>query len=488
MSNKYTTLSRNMLFFTIGNFSSKFLMFFLVPIYTSVLTTSEYGLYDAIVTSILVLIPIATANISDAVMRFLISNKFDKKEILIVGYKYAGIGILICAIFCILNKIFVFVEFFDNFEIYAFAFASVMLMQEFCTQYAQALNRVSVIAICGVLGTVTVLSANILLLIVFNYGIKGFFIANILGIAIPLLVYVYMLKPFAGFKISDIFKIFSISKEQHIAKLEKDMLAFSVPLIFTAVGWIVNSSLDKYCVIYFLGVQVSGLIAVAYKIPTILSTVYALFTKAWQISALLEYEKAGYKEFYTKTFIYVNAIGSICMAVLLLLNKQISGFLYAKDFYVAWQFVPFLLIGALFNNTAGFFGPLLNAKNNSKAMAKSAIYGTIVNFLFNITLIPLLGAVGAVIATGLGSFVIFITRWCYARELINPQGYTKVIISWLLLLVAAILAYYDINYTFQLSVAFMLLLVNIKEMMTLSNKIFAKMLSSLGKVKKIFHI
>lgn len=44
--------------------------FFLVPLYTNILTTSEYGVVDLINTVCTVLAPILILNISEAVMRF----------------------------------------------------------------------------------------------------------------------------------------------------------------------------------------------------------------------------------------------------------------------------------------------------------------------------------------------------------------------------------------------------------------------------------
>ena len=39
-------LAKNIAFLTVGQFGTKLLVFFLVPLYTSVLTSAEYGTYD----------------------------------------------------------------------------------------------------------------------------------------------------------------------------------------------------------------------------------------------------------------------------------------------------------------------------------------------------------------------------------------------------------------------------------------------------------
>ena len=56
-------LLKNTGLLTISNFSSKLLVFLLVPLYTSVLTTEEYGIFDMVQTTISLLLPILTINI-----------------------------------------------------------------------------------------------------------------------------------------------------------------------------------------------------------------------------------------------------------------------------------------------------------------------------------------------------------------------------------------------------------------------------------------
>ena len=50
--NKYKYLAKNTLVFFIGSFASKILVFLLLPLYTSVLSTSEYAISDLMNTSV----------------------------------------------------------------------------------------------------------------------------------------------------------------------------------------------------------------------------------------------------------------------------------------------------------------------------------------------------------------------------------------------------------------------------------------------------
>lgn len=85
--NKYKYLFKNIGLLTLSNFVTKLLSFFLVPLYTSVLTTGQYGTYDLFNTTIGVLIPILTLNILDAILRFGMDKAYDKDAIVTLGTK-----------------------------------------------------------------------------------------------------------------------------------------------------------------------------------------------------------------------------------------------------------------------------------------------------------------------------------------------------------------------------------------------------------------
>jgi O-antigen/teichoic acid export membrane protein len=80
------------------------LSFFLVPLYTSILSTAEYGKYDLVNTTVSLLIPVLTINISVAVFRFSIDGKNQWKDVFSVGLRYLGIGTSIVIALLIINS------------------------------------------------------------------------------------------------------------------------------------------------------------------------------------------------------------------------------------------------------------------------------------------------------------------------------------------------------------------------------------------------
>ena len=104
--NGYKYLFKNIGLLTLSSFATKILVFFLVPLYTNILTTTEYGTYDLFNTTIGVLIPILTLNIQESVMRFSLEKKYSRNAIITIGAKYLLISNIIVIIGLEINSIF----------------------------------------------------------------------------------------------------------------------------------------------------------------------------------------------------------------------------------------------------------------------------------------------------------------------------------------------------------------------------------------------
>ena len=78
-------LAKNIGLLTISQFGTKLLSFFLLPLYTSILTTADYGTFDLFSTTVLLLIPVLTLGISSGVLRYAMEKECDKAEVFSYG-------------------------------------------------------------------------------------------------------------------------------------------------------------------------------------------------------------------------------------------------------------------------------------------------------------------------------------------------------------------------------------------------------------------
>src|SRR5690625_2679319 len=81
-------LLKDTILYGIANFSSSMLVFLMIPWYTYYFTTSEYGLWDLVVTTSTLLTPFITFELVAAVYRWLIEEKDEgkRKKIITTGF------------------------------------------------------------------------------------------------------------------------------------------------------------------------------------------------------------------------------------------------------------------------------------------------------------------------------------------------------------------------------------------------------------------
>lgn len=444
-------LMKNMGILTISNFSSKILVFLLVPLYTSVLSTVEYGFYDLAVSIATLLYPILTLNIVDAVMRFSMDQTCDKKNVASIGMKFVSISILLFGLgMYILHSSKLWPDI-NRLELYIFFYFISYVLNQFLIQFSKGLEKVIDMGAAGIISTAVTIIANVLFLLVFKWGLVGFFFANILAQAVSA---VYL-----GLRT----KIWSyVDLNVKDKQLQKEMLVYSIPLIATTVGWWVNSTADKYVVAFMVGIASNGILSVSYKIPQIINTLQSIFIQAWHISAIKEYGEQDTARFYGKTFVIINLMMCAACSWLILLTRVLAHILYAKDFYQAWHYVPFLLISSVLNCASGLLGPILSAQKNSKAMMWSALIGAGTNIVMNSVFVYFIGIQGATIATVISSYIMYAVRKIAVGREIKIDGYAGVLLTWVLLCVQAAIESYFGNYVLEAIIMVVLILINLK--------------------------
>ena len=79
--NREKSLVKNTIIITIGRICTQLITFFLLPVYTALLSTEEYGTVDLLNTLVSLGLPIVTFQIEQALFRNLIDNRNNDKKI-----------------------------------------------------------------------------------------------------------------------------------------------------------------------------------------------------------------------------------------------------------------------------------------------------------------------------------------------------------------------------------------------------------------------
>jgi O-antigen/teichoic acid export membrane protein len=225
------------------------------------------------------------------------------------------------------------------------------------------------------------------------------------------------------------------------------MTVFSFPLIFNVLAWWINNASDRYILTWISGVAASGIYAVAYKIPNILSVFQSIFYQAWSISAVKEFDRDDTDGFNGNVYTLMSFSMSAACSGLLILNVPISGFLYGDAFLDAWKYAPPLLLSVVFNAMSLFIGGIFTAVKDTKTLATTTIFGAVFNTVLNFILIPRFSAYGAAIATLAGYIAVWIMRYGILRKHIRIRvNLLREMAVSLLLIVQMVLAFRGTTY------------------------------------------
>jgi len=406
MKKKYNLLVKNIGLFTIGSFGSKLVSFFMVPLYTAILRTSDYGTVDLIYSTISMLTPILLLSIQDATLRFGMDPQYQKEDVISTTFGVIFKGSLILLLGLVLTRVFGMVSLSNTYYFFFFFTFVIGAMNNCLSLYLKAKNEASIIAVSGILCTVFTCLGNFLLLVVFKLGIDGYMLANAIGLGVQFLY---------QFLVGKTYKDIHFRNYNNISK---PMIKYSTPLISNSIAWWVNNASDRYILTWISGVAVNGIYSISYKIPTILTMFQSIFYNAWSISAISEFDKEDLDGFIGHNYRLYSFVSIGVCSVLLLFNIPLAGLLYSGEYFQAWKCVPFLLVGTVFNGISQFEGALFAAVKKTKKVSITTVTGAVMNTILNLVMIPYFGAVGAAFSTMLGYLVMWVLRTIFVREFI----------------------------------------------------------------------
>ena len=400
---KYKKLLSNTLILSIGTFSSKLLVYFLMPLYTAILSKEQYGTADLITNAANLLIPFCCIGITHGVFRFAADNEENHKTVLSSG---VSVLLISSAIFAILSP---FISFVPTFENYAWLIAFYVVSSNFhtlCKEYIRAKGRMKLYAVQSILGTALTIAFNLLFLIPMKLGVTGYVlsvaVADALG-TVFLIVYAKIHKDFS-FKAVSKLKI-------------KEMLKYSLPMMPTTVIWWITNVSDRFMVSYICDLSANGLYSAAYKIPTIIALVAGVFNEAWQVSAISESnDREEVSNFFSEVFERYQAILFLGCSMLIPFTPLATKILLNESYFTAWTFMPVLLLATVFSSLVTFIGTIYTVKKKTTMSLITAAVGAGLNVILNLLLIPKMGAQGAGIATAFSYFAVFVLRAIHSKS------------------------------------------------------------------------
>lgn len=402
MDTRYKRLGKNTIIVFIGNAGSKLIGFLMLPFYTHWLSKGEYGISDLINTYSLVLLALFSCCLSDSIFIFP-KGKSDeeKKKYFTSGLVFVFISYLILSVVAYIVRSVTGESFIHSYVWWIVAMSFGQFLSNYMQQFTRSIDKMIVYSLTGVIYVALIAILSFFLLP--RYKLQGYLIA---------LISASLISSIFAFVASKSYRFFGLSGIERLPLIE--MLKYGIPLIPNSVMWWLVDGLNRPIMESNLGVDAIGIYAVANKMPGILTMLFAVFSNAWTISMLEEFGKKDFNHFFNKTMrllFFVVALGTV---VIILCSKLLVGIFASSAFYEAWQYVPVLTLGIVFQNISSLIGGVFAAEKVSKYFFYSSFWGAVCSVVLTVAFVHLFGLMGACISIACSFLCMALVRLKFA--------------------------------------------------------------------------
>lgn len=382
----------------IGQISTKLINFFLLPLYTALLTTEEYGLVDLLTTYTTFISVVVGMQMSQAIFRFLVTSRSENRRIkeissTVVVASCIVILVYIVVFFCIYRIINLQCKWFLLVHVIAIILFQLLL------GIARGLGKNIDYAGGSFIAAVVTLILNVLFIAIFRLNISFMLVAYTIG---PILGCAYLIIRV---------KLFDFLGFRYANKSDlKMVVGYAIPLVPNELSWSIIHVSDRIIVSQFMNIAANGLIAVASKFSVIYTTSFSIFNTSWTEQVVLHYRDEGGKQYVNTMFDQVVTLfGCIAMGIILCM-PFVYNILVDHKFDNAYGLVPFYMLAVFFNAVIGLISSIYLVENETKKIAISTTIAAAINIIVNIFLIRYIGLYAAPISSICGYAVISFWR------------------------------------------------------------------------------
>lgn len=413
-------LAKNTLIITIGRISTQFITFLLLPLYTALLTTEEYGTVDLITTLVQLFIPIVSLMIDQGVFRYLLSseNENTKKEVISNAFfLLLGLNFVFIIIYLLLLPLIT-----VKYKIWILLILVITAFSNLFLQISRGLKKTFDYALGSFICSLITITLNVLCIAFIKMSAVGMLLATFTG---NVVCCIYL---FFKLEINKYLSLSSVNKKTLLNELK-----YSIPLIPNQLSlWVMNSS-DRLIVSFILGTAANGILAVSHKFPAIFMTFFNIFQLAWHETGTVHFFDKDRDDFFSKTIEEIMLLFStLCMCIIIVLPIVFNLFVNSS-YNEAYYNIPIYLIASLLNVMVGLLGVVYVATKKTFEIAKTTIIAALINIIVNIILIKYIGLYAASISTFMGYFITMIYRIIDTKKYLNIKyslyKYVKIIVG-----------------------------------------------------------
>lgn len=426
-------LAKNTAILTVGKVCTQCISFFLLPLYTAILSAEDYGTFDLFVTYATLLLPLINWQLDQGLFRFMLDyrgNKDEQKKL------FSTLLLSSTAQNIIYVILFICIEPFLKIENAYFLLLYVVLQvyNALFLQFVRGLGYSIKYTIASFISASATTVLNVIALVFLRMGLQGLFVSTLTA---QLLTLIYLVVS------SRSWEYFSL-KNARIGTFKK-VGTYSIPLIPNNLAWWVVNASDRTIISHVLGTAANGIYSVANKFPNVFINFYNILNLSWTETVSLHYNDEDRDEFLTDTMTsLVKLFVAACLEIVACMPFVFPIMVNAK-YNAAYNQILILMYAMLFRVLVGLYSCVYVAQKNAKKIAYTSISAAIINITVDLILINKIQVFAASLSTLVAFLSMFIVRYIDVNKTVHMRIKKPIAVGSVLLSVMLIGTYYCNN-------------------------------------------
>lgn len=409
-------LAKNTAILMFGKICTQSISFLLLPLYTSILSTSEYGIFDLMITYSALLLPIVNWQFDQGLFRFILDKRGDYEYI---GKTFSTISLssLVQSVFYVI--VLCTISTFHKIE-NVFFLATYVVLHVFIgllLQFSRGIGKNNLYAFASFLSATSTVVFNVVSLTVLHMGVNGLFVSSILGQAVTL---VYLIVANKTWKYID-FR--TVDKGVYIS-----VCRYAFPLIPNNLAWWVVNASDRIVIKYFLGVAINGIYTVAAKFPSVFINFYNIVNLSWTESVSLHFEDEDRDVFLSEVMTVFFKIFASCCFLIIAVMPFAFPILVNHKFADSYNHIYILMMAMLFRVMVGLYSCIYIAQKSSRKVATTSIAAAVINLSVDLLLVKKISLYAASISTLVAFASMFVVRYIDVNKTIKMRIENKTLL------------------------------------------------------------
>lgn len=396
-----TSYKKASLCYLIGNFFNKGLAFLTIPIFTRLLSTTDYGIINTYSSWAGILSMIVGFAMHMSIRNAFVDYKDDTESYLSTIIKFtllSSLGFML--IFYAVVKIFRINISLSLVFICLFHSVASSIIEDVSCYFMMKYNYIKRTILMILPNLISVCVAIFLISYILK---KDLYLGKIIPEALTIIIFAIILS-------------ICYTKKGFNTAYIKHALKISVPLILHGAALNILSNSDRIMITWLADASQAGIYSLVYSLGMVTYAITVSIDGIWIPWFTNKMKEKSYDEINYITKDYIKLITYI-MCGLIIVSPEILKILASKSYWEGIKLIPIIIVANFLFFAYNIYSNLEHYYKKSNQITALTILAAVLNLVLNYIFIPKFGYVAAAFTTAISYFVIFILHSIYSKTL-----------------------------------------------------------------------